>query len=48
MLKKSSSMIDYFIVCHDQDLIIKLIEDQRFSHLPNAKFLFVATNPTTS
>jgi hypothetical protein len=38
--------IDYFIVCHDQDIIIDSLQKNKFSMLPNYKFMFVGNKPT--
>ena len=38
--------IDYFIVCHDQDIIIDYLQKNKFSALPNYKFMFVGNKPT--
>jgi hypothetical protein len=38
--------IDYFIVCHDQDIIIDSLQKNKFSGLPNYKFMFVGNKPT--
>lgn len=34
-------MIDYFIICHDQEIIEEKISNNSFTGLPNFKFLFV-------
>jgi hypothetical protein len=39
-------MIDYFIVCHDQDIILKAIEENKFFQLPDYRFLFVGNRST--
>lgn len=39
-------MIDYFIVCHDQNIILDSLEKRKFSVLPNYKFMFVGNKPT--
>jgi hypothetical protein len=39
-------MIDYFIICHDQDIILKSIQKNKFSKLPNHRFLFVGNRST--
>lgn len=41
-----SEGIDYFIVCHDQDIIIDYLQKNKFSALPNYKFMFVGNKPT--
>jgi len=41
-----SEGIDYFIVCHDQDIIIDSLQKNKFSALPNYKFMFVGNKPT--
>jgi hypothetical protein len=33
--------IDYFIVCHDQDILLRSIQENKFSKLPDHTFLFV-------
>jgi hypothetical protein len=42
----SKEDIDYFIVCHDQDIIIDALQKNKFSGLPNYKFMFVGHKPT--
>ena len=37
--------IDYFIVCHDQNIILKQISDGTFNSLCNYRFLFVGNEP---
>ena len=39
-------MIDYFVICHDQNLILDFIKEDKFSELPNYKFLFVGNKQT--
>jgi len=34
-------MIDYFIICHDQHLILDFISKGSFANLPKHRFLFV-------
>ena len=41
-----SEGIDYFIVCHDQDIIIDYLRKNKFYALPNYKFMFVGNKPT--
>jgi hypothetical protein len=41
-----SNKIDYFIVCHDQDIINQQIDRNIFGALPNYKFLFVGNGKT--
>jgi hypothetical protein len=41
-----SEGIDYFVVCHDQDIIIDYLQKNKFSALPNYKFMFVGNKPT--
>jgi hypothetical protein len=41
-----SNKIDYFIVCHDQDIINQQIDRNLFRALPNYKFLFVGNGKT--
>jgi hypothetical protein len=38
--------INYFIVCHDQDIIIDYLQKNKFSALPNYKFMFVGNKST--
>jgi hypothetical protein len=46
-LQESNSVgINYFIVCHDQDIIIDYLQKNKFSALPNYKFMFVGNKPT--
>lgn len=40
------SQIDYFIVCHNQDIINQQIDENIFGDLPNYKFLFVGNGET--
>jgi|LakMenE01Jun11ns_1017448.scaffolds.fasta_scaffold9957488_15 hypothetical protein len=41
------SKIDYFIVCHDQDIINQQINKNIFRNLPSYKFLFVGNGKTS-
>jgi len=36
--------IDYFIICHDQNLILEFIKNKKFKSLPNCTFLFVGNS----
>ena len=38
------SKINYFIVCHDQNLILEFIKNKKFKSLPNCTFLFVGNS----
>jgi hypothetical protein len=42
----NSEGIDYFVVCHDQDIIIDSLQKNKFSALTNYKFMFVGNKPT--
>jgi hypothetical protein len=42
----SEESIDYFIICHDQDIIMDALQKNKFSGLPNYKFMFVGNKPT--
>jgi hypothetical protein len=37
--------IDYFIICHDQEIILKQIANGTFNNLYNYRFLFVGNGP---
>jgi len=38
--------IDYFIICHDQNIIIDYLKKNKFAVLPNYRFVFVGNKPT--
>jgi hypothetical protein len=40
-----SNNIDYFIVCHDQEIILRQICDKVFNKLSDYRFLFVGSGP---
>lgn len=42
------SKINYFIICHDQNLILEFIKNEKFKSLPNYKFLFVGDSDCDS
>lgn len=44
--KLANHKMDVFIICHDQDILLNLEQDQVFSCLPRYTYLFVGDRPT--